>query len=178
MESGLCCPKGCGPLEYNDQMTNRSYMLAFVGPIIIVIGLIAGSSSISGLGIIMILYAFYATKISLLRCWDCLGAMYESKSLDIFLKNDANYLRTQLFSSQKTSQYNCPECGEKMKLLDLSIRERHPYIEPSGLGILKWILKGKKTMQIDGCCECDMVWFDSDEENELSFGSHKIIRTD
>ena len=119
----ILCPKGCGELQYKNQLTRVGSYLTIGGVAIIIlgIGLLGGSGdySILILGITTVcVIAWKGPKLSLLRCADCYGAMLESKSIDKFLNREANYFRKEL---KDTSQKTGPHTTKKLKVVKYGI---------------------------------------------------------
>ena len=174
----ILCPKGCGELQYKNQLTKDGAYLTIGGIAIIIYGigglLISGDYSILILGITIVsVIAWKGPKLSLLRCADCYGAMLESKSIDKFLNREANYFRKELMKSEKSSDYDCPDCGKKMKMFQLYLKKN---VNWGSDAVLFDLLSRNKEMEIDGCSDCDIIWLDRKEEAVLDVGDHKIIR--
>lgn len=177
--TGVMCPKGCGELQYKNQLTRVGSYLTIGGVAIIILGIMAlggsGDYSILILGITTVcVIAWKGPKLSLLRCADCYGAMLESKSIDKFLDREANYFRKELMKSEKSSDYDCPDCRKKMRMFQLYLKKNVNWGTDAVLFDL--LSNRNKEMEIDGCSDCDIIWLDRKEEAVLDVGDHKIIR--
>ena len=82
--------------------------------------------------------------------------MVESKQIDMLLKDNVNYVREKLKTSVNNSEYNCPDCEEKMRKFDLRMSD-------PGVDLIA-VIRPHKIKEIDGCFGCDLIWLDSGEE--------------
>jgi len=140
-----------------------------------------------GLGLVM-LGAYRASLVTTdLSCNTCTGVILESKSIDQKLKGDgfglalnkAEYIRTALSSSIGGSVHDCPDCGEKMSSVEIPI-EVHVSIEPDESilipdAIERQLSTVSKIVELDGCKECDLLWFKNTKKEQLLSGDHTII---
>ena len=114
-----------------------------------------------GGGSVCLFIALRSEKLTRLKCEKCLGVMVESKQIDMLLKGDANYVREKLKTAVNNSEYDCPDCEEKMKKFDLRMSD------PGGGSVGGQIfaaMRPHKIKEIDGCFGCDLIWLDSGEE--------------
>jgi len=114
-----------------------------------------------GGGSVCLFIALRSEKLTRLKCEKCLGVMVESKQIDMLLKGDANYVREKLKTAVNNSEYDCPDCEEKMKKFDLRMSD------PGGGSVGGQIfaaMRPYKIKEIDGCFGCDLIWLDSGEE--------------
>ena len=138
-----------------------------------------------------------------LSCNTCTGVILESKSIDQKLKGDgfglalnkAEYIRTALSSSTEDSEHDCPDCGEKMSSVEIPI-EVHVPVDDSALTVaiakkaglemrqgsilVPDAIEGQlstvsKIVELDGCKECDLLWFKNTKKEQLLSGDHTII---
>ena len=124
-----------------------------------------------------------------LRCNTCNGVILESKSIDQKLKGDllglsenkAEYIRTALSSSTEESEHACPDCGEKMRHIRVPIEDgehRSNPIAPDIVEDIQNLTTVSRTVEIDGCKGCDMLWFKKAKwEKLLSKDSTIILKT-
>ena len=190
------CPKGCGPMEYK---TNRNLKVRVFDPIgyaLIIAGIpfLAAKeapyfdfvpnlivSYAIGLGLVM-LGAYRASLVTTdLVCNTCRGLILESKSLDHRLKDDADFIRSEISSSSQTSELDCVDCGNKMKTATITVSD-HTRHHQDQFSLLPQIISDVSSFvgttasrEIDGCIDCDLVWFDAGEEGFLSQDSTVIL---
>ena len=145
-----------------------------------------------GLGLVM-LGAYRASMVTTdLSCNICTGVILESKSIeqrlgagrqvgDVFglTENKAEYIRTALSSSTEDSEHDCPDCGEKMSSVEIPI-EVHVSIEPDESilipdAIERQLSTVSKIVELDGCKECDLLWFKNTKKEQLLSGDLTII---
>ena len=156
-----------------------------------------------GLGLVM-LGGYRASLVTTdLSCNTCTGVILESKSIDQKLKGDgfglalnkAEYIRTALSSSIGGSVHDCPDCGEKMSSVEIPIEVDVP-VDDSALtvaiakkaglemrqgsilvpdAIERQLSTVSKIVGLDGCKECDLLWFKNAKKEQLLSGDHTII---
>ena len=199
MSAEVQCPAGCGPMEYK---TNRNLKIrAFdpLGTVFYLAGLILIANSIevgSGetnpgviIGALLFIPGVYLSSLVTtdLSCNTCTGVILESKSIDQKLKGDllglsenkAEYIRTALSSSTEDSEHDCPDCGKKMSHILVPIeRERGAYEDPLMPDVVAdWTTKSD-SVKLDGCKECDLLWFkNAKREQKLSMDTAIIPKT-
>ena len=199
MSADVQCPAGCGPMEYK---TNRNLKIrAFdpLGTVFYLAGLILIANSIevgSGetnpgviIGALLFIPGVYLSSLVTtdLSCNTCTGVILESKSIDKKLKGDflglsenkAEYIRTALSSSTENSKHDCPDCGKKMSHIIVPIeRERGAYEDPLLPDVIAdWTTKSD-SVKLDGCKECDLLWFkNAKREQKLSMDTAIIPKT-
>ena len=199
MSAEVQCPTGCGPMEYK---TNRNLKIrAFdpLGTVFYLAGLILIANSIevgSGetnpgviIGALLFIPGVYLSSLVTtdLSCNTCTGVILESKSIDQKLKGDllglsenkAEYIRTALSSSTENSEHDCPDCGKKMSHIIVPIeRERGAYEDPLLPDVIAdWTTKSD-SVKLDGCKECDLLWFkNAKREQKLSMDTAIIPKT-
>ena len=199
MSAEVQCPAGCGPMEYK---TNRNLKIrAFdpLGTVFYLAGLILIANSIevgSGetnpgviIGALLFIPGVYLSSLVTtdLSCNTCTGVILESKSIDQKLKGDllglsenkAEYIRTALSSSTDDSEHDCPDCGKKMSHILVPIeRERGAYEDPLLPDVIAdWTTKSD-SVKLDGCKECDLLWFkNAKREQKLSMDTAIIAKT-
>ena len=199
MSAEVQCPAGCGLMEYK---TNRNLKIrAFdpLGTVFYLAGLILIANSIevgSGetnpvviIGALLFIPGVYFSSLVTtdLTCKTCTGVILESKSIDQKLKGDllglsenkAEYIRTALSSSTEDSEHDCPDCGKKMSHILVPIeRERRAYEDPLLPDVIAdWTIKSDG-VKLDGCKECDLLWFENAKrEQKLSMDTAIIPKT-
>ena len=109
-----------------------------------------------GVSFVCIFIALRLEKLTRLKCEKCLGVMVESKQIDMLLKDNANYVRKKLKTAVNNSEYDCPDCEEKMRKFDLRMSD-------PGYDLIA-VIRPHKIKEIDGCFGCDLIWLDSGEE--------------
>ncbi len=151
------------------------------------------SNLIINMGIGIGLVVLGARRTSLvttdLSCNTCKGVILESKSIDQRLKGDlvglsenkAEYIRTALSSSTEESEHACPDCGEKMRRIIVPYEDgshRPNPLAPDIVEDIQNLSTVSRTMKIDGCEGCDMLWFKKAKwERMLSKDSTIIPKT-
>jgi len=121
-----------------------------------------------------------------LRCNTCNGVMLESKSIDQKLKGDAfglalnkaKYVREALASSTEESEHACPDCGEKMRHIRVPIEDgehRSNPLLPDIVEDIQNLSNVSRTVEIDGCEGCDMLWFEKAKREKLLSKDSTII---
>ena len=200
MSAEVQCPAGCGPMEYK---TNRNLKIrAFdpLGTVFYLAGLILIINSIevgSGetkpgviIGALLFIPGVYLSSLVTtdLSCNTCTGVILESKSMDQKLKGDllglsenkAEYIRTALSSSTESSEHDCPDCGKKMSHIIVPIeRERGAYADKLLVpDIIEELTTVYDSVKLDGCKECDLLWFkNAKTEQKLSMDTAIIPKT-
>ena len=200
MSAEVQCPAGCGPMEYK---TNRNLKIrAFdpLGTVFYLAGLILIVNSIevgSGetnpgviIGALLFIPGVYLSSLVTtdLSCNTCTGVILESKSIDQKLKGDllglsenkAEYIRTALSSSTENSEHDCPDCGKKMSHIIVPIeRERGAYEDNLLVpDIIEDLTTKSDSVKLDGCKECDLLWFkNAKREQKLSMDTAIIPKT-
>ena len=198
MSAEVQCPTGCGPMEYK---TNRNLKIrAFdpLGTVFYLAGLILIANSIevgSGetnpgviIGALLFIPGVYLSSLVTtdLSCNTCTGVILESKSIDQKLKGDllglsenkAEYIRTALSSSTEESEHTCPDCGEKMRHIRVPIEDgehRPNHLVPDIVEDIQNLTTVSRTVKIDGCEGCDMLWFKKAKREKLLSKDSTII---
>ena len=205
MSAEVQCPAGCGPMKYKTNKNKKilvfdplGYTMIFAGMLFIAVpdnlpfdfftsNLIVNM----GIGIGLLVLGSQRTVLVTtdLRCNNCKGLILESKSIDQRLKGDllglsenkAEYIRTALSSSTEESEHACPDCGEKMRHIRVPIEDgehRSNPIAPDIVEDIQNLTTVSRTVEIDGCKGCDMLWFKkAKREKLLSKDSTIILKT-
>jgi len=189
------CPKGCGPLEYRTHKTRTVRVFDLAGYAFIAIGIILAiyflslgdeatkkDLAILSIGLVLIVIGLERTSLVTtdLACDSCKGFMLESKSIDKTFKDKAYFIRSEISSSSIKSDFDCFECGNKMKNASIVVSdhsEQNSLLVPEIIEDVSALVGRTETIGIDGCSECDLVWFDSGERSFLSRGT-SVIQTD
>lgn len=200
MSAEVQCPARCGPMEYK---TNRNLKIrAFdpLGTVFYLAGLILIANSIevgSGetnpgviIGALLFIPGVYLSSLVTtdLSCNTCTGVILESKSIDRKLKGDllglsenkAEYIRTALSSSTENSEHDCPDCGKKMSHIIVPIEREREVYEDNLLvpDIIEDLTTKSDNVKLDGCKECDLLWFkNAKREQKLSMDTAIIPKT-
>ena len=156
-----------------------------------------------GLGLVM-LGAYRASLVTTdLSCNTCTGVILESKSIEQRLsantevlgltENKAEYIRTALSSSTEDSEHDCPDCGEKMSSVKIPIEADVPVahglldaaaMQAAGIEYRQDLLVPdvieewstvSKIVELDGCKECDLIWFKKAKKEKLLSDDSTII---
>ena len=214
MGGDVQCPAGCGPMEYkkNRNLKIRAWdplgsVFYLAGLILIVNYIEVGSGEYNPgtiFGILLFIPGLYFSSLVTtdLSCNTCTGVILESKSIDKKLKGDllgltenkAKYIRTALSSSTEDSEYDCPDCGEKMSSAKIPIEDDVPVthglldsaaMKAAGIehrqgsvlvpdAIEEWSTVSK-IVELDGCKECDLIWFKKAKKEKLLSKDSTII---
>ena len=204
MSAEVQCPAGCGPMKYKTNRNKKIRVFDPLGYAMIFAGIpfIAApdnlpfdfftSNPIVNMGIGIGLLVLGAQRTALvttdLRCDTCKGLILESKSIDQRLKGDllglsenkAEYIRTALSSSTEDSEHDCPDCGKKMSHIIVPIeRERGAYADKLLVpDIIEELTTVYDSVKLDGCKECDLLWFkNAKTEQKLSMDTAIIPKT-
>ena len=201
MSAEVQCPAGCGPMEYK---TNRNLKIrAFdpLGTVFYLAGLILIANSIevgSGetnpgviIGALLFIPGVYLSSLVTtdLSCNTCTGVILESKSIDLKLKGDAfglalnkaKYVREALSASTQEGEYDCPDCEKKMSHISVPLegeaRHRSNHLVPDIVeDIQNLTATVSRTIDLEGCKECDLLWFDKAKKEEVLSRDDTIIR--
>jgi hypothetical protein len=205
MSAEIQCPAGCGPMNYKTRRNMKIRVFDPLGYAMIIAGLpfIASPDNLpfdfftsnvivnAGIGVgLVILGGRRASLVTTdLSCNTCKGVILESKSIDQRLKGDllglsenkAEYIRKALSCSTEESEYACPDCREKMRRIIVPYEDgshRSNYLAPDIVEDIQNLFTVSKTMKIDGCEGCDMLWFKkAKNERLLSKDSTIILKT-
>ena len=203
MSAEVQCPAGCGPMDYKTKRNMKIRVFDPLGYAMMIAGIpfIAApdnlpfdfftSNMIVNMGIGVGLLALGARRASLvttdLSCNTCTGVILESKSIDQKLKGDllglsenkAEYIRTALSSSTEGSEHGCPDCGKKMRHIHVPIeRERGAFEDPLLPDVIADLTTKSEVVFVDGCRECDLLWFKNAKiEQKLSMDTAIIPKT-
>jgi hypothetical protein len=199
MGGDVQCPAGCGPMEYkkNRNLKIRAWdplgsVFYLAGLILIVNYIEVGSGEYNPgtiIGILLFIPGLYFSSLVTtdLSCNTCTGVILESKSIDKKLKGDflglsenkAEYIRTALSSSTEDSEHDCPDCGKKMSHIIVPIeRERRAYEDPLLPDVIADLTTKSDSVKLDGCKECDLLWFkNAKREQKLSMDTAIIPKT-
>ena len=199
MSGDVQCPSGCGPMEYKKYRNLKIRAWDPLGSVFYVVGLIlivryteVGSGEFhSGaiFGMLLLIPGLYFSSLVTtdLSCDTCTGVILESKSIDKKLKGDplglsenkAEYIRTALSSSGEVSEYDCPDCGKGMSHILVPIeRQRRLYEDPLLPDVVADLTNKSDAVKLDGCKECDLLWFkNAKREQKLSMDSTIIPKT-
>jgi len=205
MSAEVQCPAGCGPMDYKTKRNMKIRVFDPLGYAMMIAGIpfIAAPENLpfdfltsnqivnAGIGVgLLLLGARRASLVTTdLRCNTCTGVILESKSIDQKLKGDllglsenkAEYIRTALSSSTEESEHACPDCGEKMGHIRVPIEDgshRSNLLVPDIVEDIQNLTTVSRTVKIDGCEGCDMLWFKkAKRENLLTKDSTIILKT-
>ena len=123
-----------------------------------------------------------------LRCNTCAGVILESKSIDQKLKGDAfglalnkaKYVREALSASTQEGEHDCPDCEKKMIHISVplegEVRHRSHLVPDIVEDIQNLTATVSRTIDLDGCKECDLLWFDKAKKEEVLSREDTIIR--
>ena len=199
MSTDVQCPAGCGSMEYK---TNRNLKVRVFEPIgyaLMIGGLpfIVGHfdavplpiSYVIGFGMLMLGAYRTALVTTDLSCNTCTGVILESKSIDQRLKGDAfglalnkaKYVREALSTSTQDSEYDCPDCGKKMSYISVPLEDgshRPNHLVPDIVETIQNLETVSRTVDLDGCKECDLLWFNkANKEKVISRDNTIIVKT-
>tara|TARA_X000000368_G_scaffold52182_1_gene37235 strand:+ start:1846 stop:2445 length:600 start_codon:yes stop_codon:yes gene_type:complete len=197
MSTDVQCPAGCGLMDYK---TNRNMKTRVFEPI--GYGLMIGGlpfivdhfdavptpiSYVIGFGMLMLGAYRTALVTTDLSCNTCTGIILESKSIDQRLKGSgfnnwnskADFIRELLSSSMENSQYDCPDCSEKMRHIKVPIEDgsyRPNHLVPDIVETIQNLETVSRTVDLDGCKKCDLLWFKKAKKEALLSSESTLIR--
>ena len=200
MGGDVQCPAGCGNMEYKTTRNLKIRAWNPLGTVFYLAGLILIANSIevgSGetnpgviIGALLFIPGVYLSSLVTtdLSCNTCTGVILESKSIDQKLKGDllglsenkAEYIRTALSSSTEDSEHDCPDCGKKMShIIVPNERERGVYEDNLLVpDIIEDLTTKSDSVKLDGCKECDLLWFkNAKREQKLSMDTAIIPKS-
>lgn len=202
MSGKIQCPAGCGAMEYKTTRNLKIRVFDPLGYAMMIAGIpfIAApdnlpfdfftSNLIVNMGIGIGLLVLGVRRASLvttdLSCNTCTGVILESKSIDQKLKGDgfglarnkAEFIRTTLSSAPKDSEYGCPDCGVKMGRVEVPIEDgshRPNHLVPDIVEDLQNLTTVSRVIKVDGCKECDLLWFEKGKREEKLASDATII---
>ena len=121
-----------------------------------------------------------------LRCNTCAGVILESKSIDQKLKGDAfglalnkaKYVREALSASTQEGEHDCPDCGKKMSHISVPLEDgshRPTHLVPDIVETIQNLATVSRSIDLDGCKECDLLWFNKAKKEEVLSRDDTII---
>ena len=199
MGGDVQCPAGCGYMEYKKNRNLKIRAWDPLGSVFYLAGLIlivnyteVGSGEFHPraiFGMLLLIPGVYFSSLvtTELSCNTCTGVILESKSIDKKLKGDilglsenkAEYIRTALSSSTEDSEYDCPDCSKKMSHIIVPIeRDRKAHEDPLLPDVVADLTSKSDNVKLDGCKECDLLWFkNAKREQKLSMDTAIIAKT-
>ena len=184
LSESIQCVNGCGNLTHDSHnKLTVNQRIALVGGGIISILLWVQSLPFSdselafywfvgSIGLIVVgIFTNKASDVPYFICKVCKGGMLDSKSLiEKFGKYNAGLIEYSLKKAD-FGEKKCPICEEKMKIIPLEYSTidflHYPFPIP--------IPSGNKKIELDGCHDCSMIWFDSAEMDYVA-SSTKLKR--
>ena len=205
MSAEVQCPAGCGPMDYKTKRNMKIRVFDPLGYAMMIAGIpfIAAPDKLpfdfftsnmivnTGIGVgLLVLGARRASLVTTdLSCNTCDGIILESKSIDQKLKGDAfglalnkaKYVREALSASTQEGEYDCPDCEKKMSHISVPLegeaRHRSNHLVPDIVeDIQNLTATVSRTIDLDGCKECDLLWFDKAKKEEVLSREDTIIR--
>ena len=205
MSAEVQCPAGCGPMDYKTKRNMKIRVFDPLGYAMMIAGIpfIAAPDKLpfdfftsnmivnAGIGVgLLVLGARRASLVTTdLSCNTCDGIILESKSIDQKLKGDAfglalnkaKYVREALSASTQEGEHDCPDCGKKMSHISVPLegeaRHQSSHLVPDTVENIQKLTTGSyRTIDLDGCKECDLLWFDKAKKEEVLSREDTIIR--
>ena len=205
MSAEVQCPAGCGPMDYKTKRNMKIRVFDPLGYAMMIAGIpfIAAPDNLpfdfftsnmivnTGIGVgLLVLGARRASLVTTdLSCNTCTGVILESKSIDQKLNRDAfglalnkaKYVREALSASTQEGEYDCPDCEKKMSHISVPLegeaRHRSNHLVPDIVeDIQNLTATVSRTIDLDGCKECDLLWFDKAKKEEVLSRDDTIIR--
>ena len=199
------CPAGCGPMDYKTKRNMKIRVFDPLGYAMMIVGIpfIAAPDKLpfdfftsnmivnAGIGVgLLVLGARRASLVTTdLSCNTCDGIILESKSIDQKLKGDAfglalnkaKYVREALSASTQEGEHDCPDCEKKMSQISVPLegeaRHRSSHLVPDTVENIQKLTTGSyRTIDLDGCKECDLLWFNKAKKEEVLSRGDTIIR--
>ena len=204
MSAEVQCPAGCGPMDYKTKRNMKIRVFDPLGYAMMIAGIpfIAAPDKLpfdfftsnmivnTGIGIgLLVLGARRASLVTTdLSCNTCDGIILESKSIDQKLKGDAfglalnkaKYVREALSASTQEGEHDCPDCGKKMSHISVPLegeaRHQSSHLVPDTVENIQKLTTGSyRTIDLDGCKECDLLWFNKAKKEEVLSRDDTII---
>ena len=204
MSAEVQCPAGCGPMDYKTKRNMKIRVFDPLGYAMMIAGIpfIAAPDKLpfdfftsnmivnAGIGVgLLVLGARRASLVTTdLSCNTCDGIILESKSIDQKLKGDAfglalnkaKYVREALSASTQEGEHDCPDCGKKMSHISVPLegeaRHRSSHLVPDTVENIQKLTTGSyRTIDLDGCKECDLLWFNKAKKEEVLSRDDTII---
>ena len=205
MSAEVQCPAGCGPMDYKTKRNLKIRVFDPLGYAMMIAGIpfLAAPDNLpfdfftsnqivnTGIGVgLLLLGARRASLVTTdLRCNTCNGVILESKSIDQKLKGDAfglalnkaKYVREALSASTQEGEHDCPDCEKKMIHISVplegEVRHRSNHLVPDIVeDIQNLTATVSRTIDLDGCKGCDLLWFDKAKKEEVLSRDDTIIR--
>ena len=203
MSADVQCPAGCGPMDYKTKRNMKIRVFDPLGYAMMIAGIpfIAAPDNLpfdfftsnmivnTGIGVgLLLLGARRASLVTTdLSCNTCDGIILESKSIDQKLKGDAfglalnkaKYVREALSASTQEGEHDCPDCEKKMSHISVPLEGevRHrSHLVPDIVEDIQNLVTVSRTIDLDGCKECDLLWFDKAKKEEVLSREDTIIR--
>ena len=203
MSAEVQCPAGCGPMDYKTKRNMKIRVFDPLGYAMMIAGIpfIAAPDKLpfdfftsnmivnAGIGVgLLVLGARRASLVTTdLSCNTCDGIILESKSIDQKLKGDAfglalnkaKYVREALSASTQEGEHDCPDCEKKMSHISVPLEGevRHrSHLVPDIVEDIQNLVTVSRTIDLDGCKECDLLWFDKAKKEEVLSRDDTIIR--
>ena len=204
MSADVQCPAGCGPMDYKTKRNMKIRVFDPLGYAMMIAGIpfIAAPDNLpfdfftsnlivnAGIGVgLLVLGARRASLVTTdLSCNTCTGVILESKSIDQKLKGDAfglalnkaKYVREALSASTQEGEHDCPDCEKKMSHISVPLEEearhRSNLLVPDAVETIQNLATVSRTIDLDGCKECDLLWFDKAKKEEVLSRDSTIIR--
>ena len=204
MSAEVQCPAGCGPMDYKTKRNMKIRVFDPLGYAMMIAGIpfIAAPDKLpfdfftsnmivnAGIGVgLLVLGARRASLVTTdLSCNTCTGVILESKSIDQKLKGDAfglalnkaKYVREALSASTQEGEHDCPDCGKQMSHISVPLegeaRHRSSHLVPDTVENIQKLTTGSyRTIDLDGCKECDLLWFNKAKKEEVLSRDDTII---
>ena len=203
MSADVQCPAGCGPMDYKTKRNMKIRVFDPLGYAMMIAGIpfIAAPDNLpfdfftsnlivnAGIGVgLLVLGARRASLVTTdLSCNTCTGVILESKSIDQKLKGDAfglalnkaKYVREALSASTQEGEHDCPDCEKKMSHISVPLEDgshRSNPLAPDIVEDIQNLATVSRTIDLDGCKECDLLWFDKAKKEEVLSRDSTIIR--
>ena len=203
MSAEVQCPAGCGPMDYKTKRNMKIRVFDPLGYAMMIAGIpfIAAPDNLpfdfftsnmivnTGIGVgLLVLGARRASLVTTdLSCDTCTGVILESKSIDQKLKGDAfglalnkaKYVREALSASTQEGEHDCPDCEKKMIHISVPLEDgshRSNPLAPDIVEDIQNLATVSRTIDLDGCKECDLLWFDKAKKEEVLSRDSTIIR--
>ena len=116
------------------------------------------------------------------NCQSCKGVLFDSKAIEKrILKREKREAIIQLLNeSTEMSDLQCPSCSKDMNSIVILYFEEHqsnaknPLLEIAIEVAVDSIFGGTKEMKIEGCKNCNILWFDKFENNTLTSNTTRL----
>jgi len=172
------CPRGCGKMLYKQDNWENAILWILLSLVPLV--LLSGTFTTMVMGIFSCISIIWIgqhqhkqSAVFRFSCNKCEGVLLDNKSLSSIkshggITDISEKLMSELDNTIQSSEIKCPGCDVIMARIPISY-----VLQDKGTGILVIDLiklsipNTMNLMELDGCRDCGLVWFDKGEINDI-----------